>query len=202
MPPGVSCPQPPAPSPPPKRPRAACASAPSLDAASPGRLRARPRPAQAPNRPGVSSRSCSLRGPPGNPPAESTPSKPPSASTPDACPQRHSEKPRDCADPRPRTLSLSWLPAVWRTGVGLTWGDQAHMRGIRLTHGGRAPACAATLPGTPNPQILPARDLGRGFPCCPLCLATPTRLSPPLRLRTQPHHASSGEPPLTSPHLA
>lgn len=81
-------------------------------------------------------------------------------------------------------------------GIRLTYG------GIRLTHGGRAPACAATLPGTPNPQILPARDLGRGFPCCPLCLATPTRLSPPLRLRTQPHHASSGEPPLTSPHLA
>lgn len=167
MPPGVSCPQPPAPSPPPKRPRAACAPGLSLDAASPGRLRARPHPAQAPNRPGVSSRSCSLRGPPGNPPAESTPSKPPSASTPDACPRRHSEKPRDCADPRPRTLSPSRLPAVWRTGVGLTWGDQAHMRGIRLTHGGRAPACAATLPGTPNPPFSPHVTLAVAFRVVP-----------------------------------
>lgn len=202
MPPGVSCPQPPAPSPPPKRPRAACASAPSLDAASPGRLRARPRPAQAPNRPGVSSRSCSLRGPPGNPPAESTPSKPPSASTPDACPRRHSEKPRDCADPRPRTFSPSRLPAVWRTGVGLTWGDQAHIWGHQTHTWGSGSSLCSHSPGDTKPPVLPTRDLGRGFPCCPLCLATPTRLSPPLRLRTQPHHASSGEPPLTSPHLA
>lgn len=187
MPPGVSCPQPPAPSPPPKRPRAACASAPSLDAASPGRLRARPRPAQAPNRPGVSSRSCSLLS---RPPQNHHP-RPPRTPARDAIRRSRGtvRTPGPESSLPPGSLLFGARGSGSHGGIRLTYG------GIRLTHGGRAPACAATLPGTPNPQILPAHDLGRGFPCCPLCLATPTRLSPPLCLRTQPHHASSGEPP-------
>lgn len=189
---GVSCPQPPAPPPPPKRPRAACAPAPSLDAASPGRLRARPRPA--PPRPG----SQQARGvfplmfttrTPRQPARRVDPLKTTICVHPGRLPATpFGEAEGLCGSLAQNLLSL---PAP----CCLAHGGRAHMGGIRLTYGGRAAACAATLPGTPNPQILPTRDLGRGFPCCPLCLATPTRLSPPLRLRTQPHPASSGEPP-------
>lgn len=76
--------------------------------------------------------------------------------------------------------------------------------GIRLTYGGQAPACAATLPGTPNPPFSPHVTLAVAFRVVPCAwphphasrLCSASGLSP-----TTPPPESPPQPALTSPEM-